>query len=58
MVIDVFAAIGALVVLLVLLDVADLWLVRAGKGSLPGWDRVRGSWVFVRERDDPRRKQG
>jgi len=58
MVIDVLAALGALVVLFALLDVVDLWLFRAWKRSLPGWGRIRGSWPLVRERDDPRRNQG
>lgn len=58
MLIGVLAAIGGLVTLLGLLDVTDFLLVRAGKRPLPGWPRVRDPRVYVRERDDPRRKQG
>jgi hypothetical protein len=37
MVINVLAAIGGLAVLLLLLDLTDFLLVRAGKRPLPGW---------------------
>jgi hypothetical protein len=58
MVISVLAAIGGLVAVFGLLDVTDFLLVRAGKRPMPGWRRIRESRVYVRERDDPRRKQG
>jgi hypothetical protein len=52
------AAIGGLIALFGVLDVTDFLLVRAGKRPLPGWRRIRDSRVYVRERGDPRRKQG
>jgi hypothetical protein len=58
MLIGVLAAIGGLVALLGLLDLTDFLLVRAGKRPMPGWRRIRDSRVYVRERGDPRRKQG
>jgi hypothetical protein len=58
MLIGVLAAIGGLVALFGLLDLTDFLLVRAGKRPLPGWRRIRDSRVYVRERGDPRRKQG
>ena len=58
MLIGVLAAIGGLVALLGLLDLTDFLLVRAGKRPMPGWRRIREPRVYVRERDDPRRKQG
>lgn len=58
MFIGVLAAIGGLVALFALLDLTDFLLVRAGKRPMPGWRRVRDSRVYVRERGDPRRKQG
>jgi len=58
MLIGVLAAIGGLIALFGLLDLTDFLLVRAGKQPMPGWRRRRDSRVYVRERDDPRRKQG
>jgi len=58
MLIVVLAAIGGFVALLGLLDVTDYLLVRAGKRPMPGWRRIRESRIYVRERGDPRRKQG
>jgi hypothetical protein len=58
MLIVVLAAIGGVVALLGLLDVTDYLLVRAGKRPMPGWRRIRESRIYVRERGDPRRKQG
>ena len=58
MVIGVLAVIGGLVVLFGLLDLTDFLFVRAGKRPMPGWRRIRDSRSYVRERDDPRRKQG
>jgi hypothetical protein len=58
MVIGALAVIGALVVLFGLLDLTDFLLVRAGKRPMPGWRRIRDSRFYVRERGDPRRKQG
>jgi hypothetical protein len=58
MVIGALAAIGGLVVLFGLLDLTDFLLVRAGKRPMPGWRRIRDSRVYIRERGDPRRKQG
>lgn len=58
MLIGVLAAIGGLVVLFGLLDLTDFLLVRAGKRPMPGWRRIRDSRAYVRERGDPRRKQG
>jgi hypothetical protein len=58
MLIGILAAIGGLVALFGLLDVTDFLLVRAGKRPMPGWRRIRDSRVYVRERGDPRRKQG
>ena len=58
MLIGVLAAIGGLIALFGLLDLTDFLLVRAGKRPMPGWRRIRDSRVYVRERDDPRRKQG
>jgi hypothetical protein len=58
MLIGILAAIGGLVALFGLLDLTDFLLVRAGKRPMPGWRRIRDSRVYVRERGDPRRKQG
>ena len=58
MLLGVLAAIGGLVALLGLLDLTDFLLVRAGKRPMPGWRRIRDSRVYIRERGDPRRKQG
>jgi hypothetical protein len=58
MLIGVLAAIGGLVALFGLCHVSDFLLIRAGKRPLPGWRRIRDSRVYVRERGDPRRKQG
>jgi hypothetical protein len=57
MVIGVLAVIGGVIVLLGLLDLTDFLLLRAGR-SMPGWRRIPDSRVYVRERGDPRRKQG
>jgi hypothetical protein len=53
-----FGSIGGLVALLGLLDLTDYLLLRAGKRPMPGWRRIREPRDYVRERDDPRRKQG
>jgi hypothetical protein len=58
MLIGILAGIGALIALFGLLDVTDFLLVRSGKRPLPGWRRIRDARVYVRERDDPRGKQG
>jgi hypothetical protein len=58
MVMGVLAAIGGLVALFGLLDLTDFLLVRTGKRPRPGWRRIRESRIYVRERGDPRRKQG
>lgn len=58
MLIGVLAVIGGLVVLFGLLDLTDFLLVRAGKRPMLGWRRIRDSRVYIRERGDPRRKQG
>jgi len=58
MLIGVLAAIGGLVTLFGLLDLTDFLLVRTGKRPMPGWRRIRESRIYVRERGDPRRKQG
>jgi hypothetical protein len=58
MLIGVLAAIGGLVALFGLLDLTDFLLVRTGKRPMPGWRRIRESRIYVRERGDPRRKQG
>jgi hypothetical protein len=58
MVIGVLAAIAGLVALFGLLDLTDFLLVRTGKRPMPGWRRIRESRIYVRERGDPRRKQG
>jgi hypothetical protein len=58
MFIGVLAAIGGLIALFSLLDLIDFLLLRAGKRPMPGWRRIREPRGYVRERDDPRRKQG
>jgi hypothetical protein len=58
MVIGVLAAIAGLIVVAGLLDLTNYLLIRAGKRPMPGSRRIRDSHVNVRERGDPRRKQG
>ena len=55
----VLAVVGGLAALFGLLDLTDYLYVRAGRQSLiPGWRRIRVARVDVRERGDPRRRQG
>lgn len=54
-----FAVVAGLLVLLGLIDLTDYLYVRAGKQSpVPGWRQIRRSRDPVRERDDPRHRQG